>query len=61
MQFAASRFIVFIGGLTVIPRTFTPVPKRVQDGSEDVLPAAVTSGAPMELQARTVRSVYNFD
>ncbi|EFY85789.1 NADH-ubiquinone oxidoreductase 18 kDa subunit, putative [Metarhizium acridum CQMa 102] len=35
--------------------TFTPVPSRVQDGSEDILPAAVLSGAPMELQARTVR------
>ncbi|KAF6825333.1 hypothetical protein CMUS01_09873 [Colletotrichum musicola] len=37
--------------------TFTPVPKKVQDGSEDVpyLQAAVISGAPMELQARTVR------
>jgi len=37
--------------------TFTPVPKRVMDGSEDVdvLPAAVLSGAPIELQARTVR------
>ena len=35
--------------------TFSPVPKRVQDGSEDVLPAATISGAPMELQARTVR------
>ncbi|EFZ01504.1 hypothetical protein MHUMG1_02524 [Metarhizium humberi] len=35
--------------------TFTPVPGRVQDGSEDILPAAVLSGAPMELQARTVR------
>ncbi|KAG6020619.1 NADH:ubiquinone oxidoreductase 21kD subunit [Claviceps sp. Clav32 group G5] len=35
--------------------TFTPVPTRVQDGSEDVLPAATISGAPMELQARTVR------
>lgn len=36
---------------------FTPVPKRVVDGSEDtdVLPAAVLSGAPIELQARTVR------
>lgn len=38
-------------------RTFTPVPNRVQDGSEDILPAAVLSGAPMELQARTVRYV----
>ncbi|KAI0006801.1 ETC complex I subunit conserved region-domain-containing protein [Xylariaceae sp. FL0662B] len=37
--------------------TFTPVPKRVMDGSEEgeVLPAAVLSGAPMELQARSVR------
>ncbi|KAG5984085.1 NADH:ubiquinone oxidoreductase 21kD subunit [Claviceps digitariae] len=35
--------------------TFTPVPTRVQDGSEDILPAAVISGAPLELQARTVR------
>ncbi|KAK2070569.1 hypothetical protein P8C59_005054 [Phyllachora maydis] len=37
--------------------TFTPIPKRVLDGSEptDALPAAVLSGAPMELQARTVR------
>ncbi|KAI1097934.1 ETC complex I subunit conserved region-domain-containing protein [Jackrogersella minutella] len=37
--------------------TFTPVPKRVMDGSEDheILPAAVLSGAPIELQARTVR------
>ncbi|KAJ9149064.1 ETC complex I subunit conserved region-domain-containing protein [Pleurostoma richardsiae] len=37
--------------------TFTPVPKRVLDGSEEgeALPAAVLSGAPMELQARTVR------
>ncbi|PHH92100.1 hypothetical protein CDD83_8951 [Cordyceps sp. RAO-2017] len=35
--------------------TFTPVPKRIQNGSEDILPAAVVSGAPLELQARTVR------
>ena len=37
--------------------TYTPVPKRVMDGGEetDVLPAAVISGAPIELQARTVR------
>ncbi|KAM0255192.1 hypothetical protein ACHAQJ_006035 [Trichoderma viride] len=35
--------------------TYTPVPKRVQDGTEDILPAATISGAPMELQARTVR------
>ncbi|CAK7274269.1 ndufs4 NADH dehydrogenase Fe-S protein subunit [Sporothrix epigloea] len=36
---------------------FTPVPRRVLNGSEktDALPAAVLSGAPMELEARTVR------
>jgi len=36
---------------------FSPVPRRVMDGSEDneVLPAAVLSGAPIELQARNVR------
>ena len=37
--------------------SFSPIPMRVQDGSEDmdVAPAAVTSGAPVDLQARTVR------
>ncbi|KAK3353676.1 ETC complex I subunit conserved region-domain-containing protein [Lasiosphaeria hispida] len=35
--------------------TFTPVPKNVQNGSEGILPAAMLSGAPVELQARTVR------
>ncbi|KAI5457165.1 ETC complex I subunit conserved region-domain-containing protein [Mariannaea sp. PMI_226] len=35
--------------------TYTPVPKSVQNGSEEILPAATISGAPMELQARTVR------
>ncbi|KAF5004548.1 hypothetical protein FDECE_8960 [Fusarium decemcellulare] len=35
--------------------TYTPVPKSVQDGSEEILPASVISGAPMELQSRTVR------
>ncbi|KAM5386895.1 hypothetical protein ACJZ2D_000188 [Fusarium nematophilum] len=35
--------------------TYTPVPKTVQEGSEQILPAATISGAPMELQARTVR------
>ncbi|CAI6332543.1 unnamed protein product [Periconia digitata] len=36
---------------------FSPVPKRVMDGSEpgDVVAAAVLSGAPTDLQARTVR------
>jgi hypothetical protein len=40
-------------------RTFSPIPKRVMNGSEegDVLPAAVLSGAPIELEARTVRYV----
>ena len=37
--------------------TFSPVPKRVMDGSEpgETTPAAVVSGAPIDLQARTVR------
>ncbi|MCJ1239486.1 NADH:ubiquinone oxidoreductase 21kD subunit [Varicellaria rhodocarpa] len=37
--------------------SFSPIPKRVMDGSEsgDVVAAAVLSGAPVELQARTVR------
>ncbi|EGD98034.1 NADH dehydrogenase ubiquinone Fe-S protein 4, mitochondrial [Trichophyton interdigitale] len=36
---------------------FSPVPKRVMDGSEpsEVVAAAVLSGAPTDLQARTVR------
>ncbi|RMD41324.1 hypothetical protein DV735_g3797, partial [Chaetothyriales sp. CBS 134920] len=36
---------------------FSPVPIRVMDGSEpgDITPAAVLSGAPVDLQARTVR------
>jgi len=40
-------------------RTFSPIPKRVMDGSEpgETVPAAVLSGAPMDLQARTVRYV----
>lgn len=42
---------------TDILRSFSPVPMRVMDGSEpgDSVPAAVLSGAPTELQARTVR------
>ncbi|RKU46843.1 NADH:ubiquinone oxidoreductase 21kD subunit [Coniochaeta pulveracea] len=37
--------------------TFTPVPKHILDGSEDtdIVPAALVSGAPLELQARQVR------
>lgn len=36
--------------------TYSPTPKTVQDGSEEgPLTAAVISGAPVELQARTVR------
>lgn len=36
---------------------YSPVPRRVQDGSEpgESLAAAVLSGAPVDLQARTVR------
>lgn len=36
---------------------YSPVPRRVQDGSEPgiALSAAVLSGAPVDLQARTVR------
>ncbi|KAF2739045.1 hypothetical protein EJ04DRAFT_509198 [Polyplosphaeria fusca] len=36
---------------------FSPIPKRVMDGSEpgDSVAAAVLSGAPIDLQARTVR------
>ena len=38
---------------------FSPIPKRVMDGSEpgDSVAAAVLSGAPIDLQARTVRYV----
>src|ERR1700761_9606199 len=38
---------------------FSPVPSRVMDGSEpgETTPAAVLSGAPIELQARTVRQI----
>ncbi|KAL5601367.1 hypothetical protein BROUX41_002646 [Berkeleyomyces rouxiae] len=36
--------------------TFTPVPKRVQIGNEDMpVSAAISSGAPIELQGRQVR------
>jgi hypothetical protein len=37
--------------------TYSPVPKRVMNGSEPggITPAAVLSGAPIDLQARTVR------
>lgn len=36
---------------------YSPVPRRIQDGSQpgETLPAAVLSGAPVDLQARTVR------
>ena len=38
-------------------RAFSPIPKRVMDGSEpgDLVAGAVLSGAPVDLQARTVR------
>lgn len=43
-------------------RTFSPVPKRVMDGSEpgEIVAAAVLSGAPVDLQARQVRYVMLF-
>ena len=43
--------------------TFSPVPKRVMDGSEpgEVVPGAILSGAPVELQARQVRFVSLLD
>ena len=43
--------------LTRALSTFSPIPKRVMNGSEpgEVLPAAVLSGAPIELEARQVR------
>jgi hypothetical protein len=46
-------------GTNGMVRLFTPIPKRVMNGSEegDIVPAAVLSGAPIELQARTVRYV----
>jgi NADH dehydrogenase (ubiquinone) Fe-S protein 4 len=39
--------------------SFSPVPKRIMDGSEptETVAAAVVSGAPSDLQARTVRFV----
>ncbi|KAL8969392.1 MAG: hypothetical protein Q9183_002013 [Haloplaca sp. 2 TL-2023] len=38
-------------------RAFSPIPKRVMDGSEpgELTAAAVLSGAPVDLQARTAR------
>ena len=43
----------------IFTSNFSPIPKRVMDGSEpgDSVAAAVLSGAPTDLQARTVR--YN--
>lgn len=51
-----SRYLLF-GWKPIDPlcRSFSTVPKHVQDGSEDVLPAGLLSGAPIDLQARTVR------
>jgi hypothetical protein len=41
-------------------RSFSPVPKRLMDGSEpgETVAAAVLSGAPSDLQARTVRYMH---
>ena len=51
--------ISFIKTFTDYQRAFSPVPRRVMDGSEpgESVAAAVLSGAPIDLQARTVRSV----
>ena len=50
------RFSVLAANRVVHFRTFSPVPKRVINGSEPgVLAAALTSGAPTDLQGRTVR------
>lgn len=40
-----------------LSRAFSPIPRRVMDGSEpgDLTAAAVLSGAPVDLQARTAR------
>lgn len=46
------------GKLANMPNSnFSPIPKRVMDGSEpgESVAAAVLSGAPVDLQARTVR------
>jgi NADH dehydrogenase (ubiquinone) Fe-S protein 4 len=42
--------------------SYSPVPKRVMDGSEpgETLAAAVLSGAPVDLQARQVRYAAGF-
>ena len=52
-----NRYTFICSELTVQSRHFSPVPKRVMDGSEpgDLVAAAVISGAPVEMQARTVR------
>ena len=51
------QFRIVVIWLKAPYRTFSPVPKHVMDGSEpgDVVPAAVLSGAPVELQARVAR------
>jgi len=45
------------GEANALSSNFSPVPMRVMDGSEpgESTAAAVVSGAPIELQARTVR------
>ena len=51
------RFMSIVSWVDKVRRSFSPIPKRVMDGSEpgENLAAAVLSGAPVELQARTVR------
>lgn len=54
-MWTASREITDLSD--VVHRNFSPIPKRVMDGSEpgESVAAAVLSGAPVDLQARTVR------
>ncbi|KAJ2995166.1 hypothetical protein NUW58_g1350 [Xylaria curta] len=51
------RLVLLMPPITASTSTELHLPKRVMDGSEDadIVPAAVLSGAPIELQARTVR------
>lgn len=49
--------------LTVCYSQFSPIPKHVMDGGEpgDLVPAAILSGAPVDLQARTVRYATSYN
>ena len=60
MEHRESQLLGSKAGYQLLDRQFSPIPKRVMDGSEpgDITPAAVLSGAPVDLQARTVRCVH---